>query len=471
VRDLLDGVLGYIRKHELIRAGDRVGIAVSGGADSVALLCLMLELRSELGIVLSAVHFNHKLRVEAGEDANFVAHLAEEHGIEFHCDSGDVRLCAKTQHLSLEAAARRLRYAFFNQLLTQGGVNRIATAHTLDDQAETVLLRLIRGAGTQGLAGIYPAVEVGNASIIRPLLGTRRRDVLQFLEEIGQEWREDGSNRDLRFARNRVRHGVLPRLERNLNASVREALAEAAEIARDDEEYWAEEVKRILHSVWTESSEHDGGWFHLSALAALPLALRRRLFRAGCGGLGLRLEFQQVEGLLEVCRNGGPKSANLPDGWMGVRQKDRLGIVAPPESKGEGCDYEYVLPVPGEVALLETGTCLEAVIVQIAGHQRYNPEHLLDRDRIGPQLIIRNWHPGDRFWPGHTKGLRKIKELLQRQHVTGRERKLWPVAVRGDDVMWVRGFPAPTNLQPRDGAERGVLIREVIPSGAMKKLS
>ena len=463
-------VLGNIRRQELIRPGDRVGVAVSGGADSVALLRIFLELRPELGIVLAAVHFNHMLRAEAGRDAEFVARLAEEHGIEFHCDAGDVRLFAKAQHLSVEAAARRLRYAYFKQLLVPGGLNRIATAHTLDDQAETVLLRLVRGAGTQGMAGIYPRVSVGDATIIRPLLDTKRSDVLRYLKEIGQQWREDGSNRDLRFARNRVRHGVLPRLERNLNPSVREALAEAAEIARGDEEYWAEEVKRLLPSVWTAPSEGKAGCFRLPGLDPLPLALKRRLLRAGCESLGLHLAFQHVEALREASRNDGPKAVGLPEGWTGVRSHERLRIEASGRSEGESCGYEYVLPVPGETTVFETGTSFHAVLIPLEGDQRYNPEHLLDRDQVGQQLTIRNWHPGDRFWPGHTKGLRKIKELLQRQHVTGGERKLWPVVVRGDEVIWVRGFPVPTHLRPRDGAGEAVLIREVAPNDAMKTL-
>jgi tRNA(Ile)-lysidine synthase len=443
-----------------MRAGDRVGVAVSGGADSVALLRLLLELRAELGVVLSVVHFNHKLRVEAELDEAFVAKLAEVHGIELRCEAGDVKLYAKKHQLSIEAAARRLRYEYFRRVLGKGEMNRIATAHTLDDQAETVLLRLIRGSGPRGLAGIYPEVAVGEqSSIVRPLLGSARKDVLQYLKDIQQEWREDGSNRDLRFARNRVRHGVLPRLERNLNPSVHEALAEAAEIARGDEEYWTAEVERILPSVWQRMGE--GGVFTLERLELLPLALRRRVLRAGCECLGLRLEFKHVAELLDMCSPEGPKSAEIPGSWMAIRRNRELRIMAPAGSEEEVAAYDYVLAVPGDVCVAQTGTRFEAVLVSLTGDQSYNPEHLLDRDRVGPELKIRNWRPGDRYWPKHTKGLRKIKELLQKLHVTGAERRLWPVAVSGDEVIWVRGFPAPDHLRPRDGAGQAVLIQEI----------
>ena len=251
VQKLGQAVLEYIRKHELLKAGDRVGVAVSGGADSVALLRLLLELRKEIGIVLSVVHFNHKLRgAESDEDEQFVAQLAQRHKLELHCESGDVAAYAAEKHLSLETAAREMRYQYFRRLLLEGRLNRIATGHTLDDQAETVLLKMVRGAGSRGLAGIYPRLSVrgsqfSDASIVRPLLGTRRKELEPYLLGLGQSWREDRSNRDLRHMRNRVRHGILPRLERYLNPAVREALAETAEIARAEEEYWETEVARV----------------------------------------------------------------------------------------------------------------------------------------------------------------------------------------------------------------------------------
>src|SRR6202142_3544589 len=253
VRTLPQSVLAYIRRERLLHPGDRVGIAVSGGADSVALLRIMIELRPELGIVLSVVHFNHQLRgAEADADEHFVTELAHHHKLELHLGSSNVAAHARSHHLSTEAAARQLRYQYFKQLFEEQKVNRIATGHTLDDQAETVLLRLVRGAGTRGLGGIYPRLsfEGSEFSIIRPLLSTRRKLLETYLAELGQDWREDSSNRDLRHARNRVRHGIVPRLERTLNPSVREALAETADIARAEEDYWRSEVARALPQVW-----------------------------------------------------------------------------------------------------------------------------------------------------------------------------------------------------------------------------
>ena len=472
VERLRKSVLEYIRKHQLLRAGDRVGVAVSGGADSVALLRLLLELRKKVGFVLSVVHFNHQLRgAESDGDEQFVAMLARRHKLDLFHETGDVAAHAAEKHLSLETAAREMRYRYFRQLLLEGRLNRIATGHTLDDQAETVLLKMVRGAGSRGLAGIYPKLAVSRSqlsapsssqrpdvSIVRPLLGTRRRDLEAYLVALEQGWREDKSNRDLRHMRNRVRHGILPRLERYLNPAVREAFAETAEIARSEEEYWEKEVARVQPLVW--HAKDAGAALSLSVLADLPLALQRRLVRAASESLGMRLDFHHVEQVLALgsYRVGPAKCTVLPDGWEVLRNRDELRFELQSDTPRK-VDYEYRLPVPGSVEVPETESRFEAVLVSGNAAAGYNPEDLLDRSLLAAELKVRSWHPGDRFWPAHTKAPRKIKELLQERRVVGAERKLWPVIVSGTEVAWVRGFSAPARLRPT--SERAVLIREV----------
>jgi len=445
VQALAQTVLAFIRKHGLLKAGDRAGVAVSGGADSVALLRLLLELRGEIGIVLSVVHFNHKLRgAESDADEKFVAGLACQYDLQLHCESGDVAKMAARDGLSLETAAREMRYRFFRRLLAEGCLDRVATAHTLDDQAETVLLRIARGAGGRGLAGIYPQLSVPGSqfsAIVRPLLGIRRKDLEIYLGGIGQAWREDASNRDLRHARNRVRHGILPRMERNLNPAVREALAETAEIARAEEEYWQGEVGRVMPQIW------ESGALRVEALVKLPLALQRRTVRAAAESLGLRLEFRHVEEILALASSltGG---VTLPDGWVVSRGPKQLKFETK-RTEAEVADYEYRLAVPGVVEIPEVRSRFEAVLV--SPKAAYNPERLLDRSGLGREVKVRNWRAGDRFWPAHTKAPRKLKELLQERHLRGQERKLWPVVVKGADVVWVRGFPVPARLGPKSG--------------------
>ena len=217
-----DKISRYIRERSLLRAGARVVLAVSGGADSVALLRVLLDLRGDLGIVLAVGHFNHGLRGAASRaDEAFVAELARQHELDYFAGHGDVHDHASDSKLGIEAAARELRYRWLAQLAGEQRFDAVATAHTLDDQAETVLLKFLRGAGTRGLAGIYPIVERENLRIVRPLLCVSRDEVETYLESLGQEWREDETNLDRRFTRNRVRHDLLPLLEREFNPNIR----------------------------------------------------------------------------------------------------------------------------------------------------------------------------------------------------------------------------------------------------------
>lgn len=439
-----------------MKAGERVGAGVSGGADSVALLCLLLGLRNELGIILSVVHFNHKLRAaESEDDEQFVAALAARHNLEFHRESGDVLAHAEQKRLSIETAAREMRYAYFWQLLKDSKLDRIATGHTLDDQAETVILRIARGSGTRGLAGIYPQVmsvpgvqSSAEHSIVRPLLGIRRKELEDYLCGPGQPWREDSSNRDLHYARNRIRHEILPHLESNLNPSIRETLADTAEIARAEEEYWQAQIAAILQLAWS------GDVLRVSSVAGLPLALQRRIVRAGSEALRLRLEFAHVDQILQVI-DGQSASLVLPNGWLASRSGNEVRFERP-TSPGS-LDYEYPLPIPGRTEVPQAGTALETMLLQAASG--YNRDQLLNPELLQSELRVRNWRAGDRFWPAHTKEPRKIKELLQKRHLTGTQRKLWPVVVSGGDIVWVRGFPCPERF--RGNSEQALLIHEV----------
>jgi tRNA(Ile)-lysidine synthase len=571
VHELAERVLGHVRREELLRAGDRVGVAVSGGIDSVALLRLLIELRHELGIVLSVVHFNHGLRgAESDSDQEFVGGLAREHGLEFYAAGGDVVQLASEEHSGMEAAARELRYGFFRELLGSGEVdeieledpqglkpetlgkpngtaeavpfpisssttaeavpfpisiahpasranesvpaillNKIATGHTLDDQAETVLMRVIRGTGLRGLGGIYPRIlverddEDGHGEIVRPLLGIRRRELEQYLADLKQPWREDSTNADSKFTRNRVRRLVLPVLEREFNPAVLEGLSELAEIARDEEDYWENEISGWLGTVvqWSQPEWTRGlpGFEGPQALVQIqasqpalspelierleqpgpavmnasvsrpwlltePRAVQRRVVKAVGDEAGIPLEFKHIEEILRFAAEDGPpgKELSLPLGWKLRRQPEAVVFVTPDLRRQERIpDYEYSLAVPGRTLVPELGVVIEALLVAPdAKDAEYNPQELLRADLLPRRLLVRNWRAGDRFWPAHTKSPKKVKELLQERHVAQPERRLWPVVVSGDEIVWMRGFPVPARLHAEAGQE-AVLIREV----------
>ena len=472
---LTERLLKTIRKQQSIRAGDRLAVAVSGGADSVALLCLLLELRSELGTVLSVAHVNHKLRgEEADEDERFVAKLARQHGLELHaCEASVDGSHTSGVSSGIEAAARELRYSFFRQLAREAGVTKIATAHTLDDQAETVLLRIFRGTGIRGLSGIHPRIvfeDQGHAfgEVVRPLLAFRRAALQEFLRERGQSWREDSSNRDIAFLRNRARHRLLPMIGEEFGEAAIEHMGELAEIARAEEEQWERahpEIRGQGGGVAETRQAASLPGLAVAPLLTLPLAAQRRLIRAWLemNVPDLSISFRLIEEALELARGAAGKKLELPGG-LNVR-RGRQGLLLELETvggRGETADYEYALVVPGAVEVPELGARIEARVVDAGGVPEDERGELLDPGRIPKKVLIRNWRAGDRFWPAHTAGAKKVKELLSDRHVTGVEKRLWPVAVaEGCGLIWMRGFAVPAAFQAPAGASKAIWIREV----------
>src|ERR1700761_7114871 len=244
---------------ECLHAGMRLGVAVSGGADSVALLRALAERWRELGLVLSVLHVHHGIRgAEADADAEFVEALAAQLELRFLRSNVDTPARAQNERETIEEAARKLRYAWFEDLLARKELDAVATAHTLDDQAETVLHKLLRGAWTEGLAGIFPVAERKCGLILRPLLSTRRFEIEAWLKEIQQPWREDSTNTDETYTRNRVRHQLLPILT-EYNLQIASQLSHIASIARDEDAYWQKELERILPSLLLPGKAVRGG--------------------------------------------------------------------------------------------------------------------------------------------------------------------------------------------------------------------
>jgi tRNA(Ile)-lysidine synthase len=457
LRELLD----YIRERQLMRAGDRVGIAVSGGADSVALLRAMLELRDELGVVLSVAHFHHGIRADADSDQQFVNALADRFDLDFHVASADVPAHAAAKHMTLEAAGRELRYRWMRGLIAEGKLDKIATAHTLDDQAETVLMRVIRGSGTRGLAGIYPSIiEDGKAIIIRPFLQTARSNIVQYLRAVGQEWREDSTNLDLAHSRNRVRHDLIPVLETKFNPSLRRTLSDNAEVARAEEQFWEARVASRLPAIF----HADDRSLRLRGLEHEPLAMQRRLIRAAADALGITLEFQHVEELLrfafgEFTTEAGYRSLvqargrrlALPENWFAASDRGVLHF-AQRDTEVPQATFSALLAVPGQVRVPELGSTFRASIVSVNPEAAsYNPATALDARKLASELVVRNWQAGDRFWPLHTSRAEKLKRLLQDKKVPAVQRASWPVVLCGETIVWVRGFPIASEFAAHEG--------------------
>ncbi len=455
---MLQTLLTYIRERKLISAGDRVAVAVSGGADSVALLRALLELREELGIILSVVHFNHRIRGSEGDaDAEFVASLAHELKLPIQQSSGDVPLFAKKWKLSMEAAARRMRYEMFRTVLAEGRADKIATAHTRDDQAETVLLRTLRGAGTRGIGGIHPVLSLEHGTIIRPMLETSRAEVEAYLKSLGQTWREDSTNAETVYTRNRVRHELLPLLERDYNPNLRQVLSEAAEVARDEEDYWKALVDNLaegrIESREGVTSVRFGG------AESDSVAVQRRLLRRAAESAGIQLDFHHGEQILALLAKPKGAQVELPNGWRASRTaQDTIELRG---NASEPMGYEYSVSVPGEVLVSPVRTLVRLTIVRgDESRQLYNPASLVDGRKLDTPVILRSWRPGDRIKPLHRGSEEKLKTLFQQGKVPAVVRPLWPVIVCGDRLVWTRKFGVAAEFAAPEGND-AVLIEEL----------
>lgn len=421
----------------LLKPGLRLAVGLSGGADSVALVRVLAARASELGLVLSAAHLHHGLRGdEADRDRQFCADLAASLGLAFHTHRVDVGAEAARHRESIEEAARRLRYAWFRELMASGAADAIATAHTLDDQAETVLGKFLRGAWTEGLSGIHPVVDFPEGSILRPLLGTTRAQVEAYLAGIGQEWREDCSNLDPAYTRNRLRHQLLPELE-GWNPQIRQHLAHMADLARDEEAWWQGELARIAPQMLLAGRPVRGGGragadegsvaLDVVRLGAQPPALQRRLLRDAAARLGVSLDFDGVESLLRLVADGRAGQRLSLAGTLGAERTPReirLSRNLGPSADGkQNTDVE--LPVPGEAS---------AFGWRFHAHAAHPV----------PSATVRNWKPGDRVTLRYSSGPRKIKEVLERLKVTGTDRLQWPVVEWQGRIVWMQG----AELQP-----------------------
>jgi tRNA(Ile)-lysidine synthase len=330
------------------RPGERVAVAVSGGADSVALLLAMHQANHEerngravgLGVGLSAVHVHHGIRgAEADKDAEFVQALCQQLDVPLHLQHTDVPAHAKEHGETMEEAARNVRYAVFRELCVRGAAETIATAHTLSDQAETVLMKLLRGTWTEGISGIHPVLELAPKDaapaagrVVRPLLGVTREEIEEFLRAQDQPWREDASNADAVHTRNRIRHTLLPAL-RAENPKLDTTLANLAEVARAEQAHWQAELQRLLPQVLIPGRPVRGGGraagdglrgsacvaIELERLRGMSLALRRRVLRAAAESLGASLNFAATERILALC---------------GIENKGVMGSVRPSAGKG-----------------------------------------------------------------------------------------------------------------------------------------
>jgi tRNA(Ile)-lysidine synthase len=467
-------VMRTIERHTLLRTGDRVLVAYSGGPDSTALLFALIDLAPRLGVELAGLaHVHHGLRgADADADLAFCQTMAEGLGLPWQATLVDTRGEAASRRWSFERTAHLLRHAALRQTARELGANRIALGHTRDDQAETVVLRFLRGAGTRGMAGMWPR----KGPVIRPLLDLSRAEVEQFLRERGLMFREDDSNADRRIPRNRVRHEVLPALEAIAGPGLRARLARQADGWRADEQWLAESV-----APWVERTleQTPSGWrVRLDVLQVTPEALRPRIrhewLRVLMAGGGSRTLLDQLE-RLERMRGGGRGRLGS---WL-VRHDGpvlEFTLAGEPDVHaghpvgGQGAWGPLELLVPGTVSLEGP---IDRVTAEVGPRDMSeNPARLgrdramLEADAVPARLMVRSWRPGDRLRPIGAGGSQKVQDLFVNRKVPRHARSTVPIVTTPDGhIVWVAGFAVDEDFAVQTSTTRVVTLKATRPGG------
>lgn len=469
---MLEKIARSIERRRLLSPGERIGAAVSGGADSVALLYALRELFPDAQI--GVVHVNHCLRGEESDgDEAFVRDLAGRLGLRAAVRRQRAAPRGGGRAENLEKAARDCRYRFFSELLAAGEYDKIATGHTRSDQAETVLFRLLRGAAGAGLSAVRP---LRDGAVVRPMLEVSRDEARAYLTSRGIAWREDSSNEDSTFARNRLRRDLLPRLEREWNPRIERTLAKTADWNYEEQLFWEERTKELAAVCAADGPL--GRLLRVGALRELHPAEQRRLLRRELAESSVRAEavgfdaVEAVRGLIHARRGSG--RVDLP----GLRAERSFDLILLRRPGAQAADFDVPLRVPGRTEA--PGDAAVHIETQMLGpaadKDSYNETDrgILDWDRVPKALCLRNRRAGDRYRPAGSSAAKKLKRLFQENRIHSWRRAGWPVIAAsggGNEVIvWTRDFGPAAEFAAGAGSRKRLRIREIGLSDGEKSI-
>ena len=453
----LQQVHRFISQHEMISSGETVAIGVSGGADSLALLVALCELRHHLDCHLHIAHLDHQLRRDSASDAEFVKQHANRLNLPFTINKIDLPSLVKRGKPLTEALARKARYEFFESICRQTGATKVALGHQRDDQAETILMNLLRGAGITGLRGILP---VRDGKFIRPLLALSRCEIAKFVAEQGLQPREDSTNQDRNYLRNQIRLDLLPLLTRDYNHNIQNTLAQNAQLLREESQYLEDAAHQSFNACLAEPPTHDAVILDRLKFLRQHPALQRRILRLAIEQIQEKLKdvaFNHSEFMLQLSETESPnRQLNLPNNLEFLRAYNHLIIRRIAMEIGE---FEYPVAVPGNNRFPVLNATMAASVIEASSDkisQMPNGKFhaVFDADAIQMPLKIRSRLAGDRFQPFGMEGTKKVKDFLIDEKVPRRLRQSIPILVTGDKILWVVGYRTSEICKIRDRTER-----------------
>ena len=441
----------------MIEYGETVLIAVSGGADSIALLYGLHTLHTQLNCQLHVVHIDHCLRPDSAADAEFVREQATKLDLSFSGHTIDISRLSEEWKLSIETAARKARYDFYESVCSNTGATKVALGHHKDDIAETVLMNIIRGTGSSGLKGIAP---IRDSKYIRPLATFTRKDIETYLKSIDTVPREDPTNTDKQFLRNRIRYDLIPILEQEYNPNIRNGLCRTAEILGSETEF----LDIIAHQAYTECKLTVSNPVSLvldrQKFLQYHIALQRQILRHAVTDILGELNdfsYDHCHAIIDIINSEKPNAKfTLPNAFVFKRTYQKLILE---RNSDETVDYDYILNIPGktELSILNaeiTATFLDTNINDLLTIPDGTKDALFDYCNIDLPLHLRNRRYGDRFQPYGMKGTKKIKDFFIDKKVPHGQRNRIPLLVCGEEIMWVIGFTTSEKFKTQTTTKR-----------------
>ncbi|MFH1542315.1 MAG: tRNA lysidine(34) synthetase TilS [bacterium] len=431
-------VIETIKEYSLLNLGETVLVAVSGGTDSTALINLLAEIKNEFRLKLHIAHLNHLIRKGDAElDVKYVEGLAEKLNIPITVESFDVAGFAKQSSLGLEAAARQIRYAFFAKVAKQIKADKIAVGHTADDNVETFLMRLLRGAGIKGLCGIPPQRD----QIIRPLIKTWRREIEDYVGSRKLVPRRDFTNYESRFYRNRVRMKLIPQLKL-YNLNIKEIILQTILLLTGDNEYLTKMTEEALLNTLSAKDDNEVR-LNLSKFRACELPIQGHLIRRAIelikGNL-LDLTFDHVQQILDKLAETERWELHLPGGIFVLGNRRELSFLKERPAQINNAAFKYQLPIPGEVEIKEIGKTLRAEIVEKNAVIDQPNLAFVDYGAIGKTVYVRSRQAGDRFSPLGLKGFKKLQDFFVDEKIPSELRDTIPLVESAGQIVWVGGL-------------------------------
>lgn len=451
---MLDSILKIIEKYGMLSQGDRVVVAVSGGPDSIALLHILHSIKERYGLYIHAVHLNHMLRgKEADEDTRYVEGFCERYNIPCTVKYVDINELSMQEGLSLEEAGRKARYELFRDTARRVGATKIALAHNMNDQAETVIMRIMRGTGLDGLAGIRPVRE---GLFIRPLLYTLRADIEKYCRDNKLDPRIDSTNLEPIYSRNKIRLELIPYIKANYSPGIERSLSTMAELLREDKDF----IDTYVDLVYSHMAikEKDRILIDIEDFKRLHIAIKKRIVRRAIedikGDLN-GIESKHVDLILSAVDTGTTGAAvELPGHIKAKVSYKRLNIM----NLSGKTNYEFChsMLIPGVTVISETGAVIEAQIGCIIPEHFYDNNFVkyFDYDKIRDKLTVRTRKAGDFIVPIGMKGSKKLKELFIDDKIPREERSKIPLVSIGKEIVWVVGYKISDNYKITRETER-----------------